>query len=131
MKEPKYIDAKKVNEYLIKTVMNDATDPLKHGAFNLGWRHGVLYAAFVLQNEPAADISRWISVTERLPEEICDSYWVCTDSGYQCECRWTNANRFWPNLTTDWHWNIFDIPQYTKVVAWMPLPYPYKGGEDE
>ena len=34
---------------------------------------------------PAVDIPRWIPVTERLPEEICDSYWVCTDSGYQCE----------------------------------------------
>ena len=74
---------------------------------------------------------RWIPVTERLPEEICDSYWVCTDSGYQCECRWTNINPFWTNLTTSWHWNIFDIPQYTTVVAWMPLPTPYKGGEEE
>lgn len=81
---------------------------------------------------PAADVApRWIPVTERLPEEICDSYWVCTDSGYQCECRWTNINSFWVNLTTDWHWNIFDIPQYTSVIAWMPLPTPYKGGEEE
>lgn len=72
---------------------------------------------------------RWIPVTERLPEEICDSYWVCTDSGYQCECRWTNINPFWANLTTVWHWNIFDIPQYTSVIAWMPLPEPYKEGE--
>ena len=74
---------------------------------------------------------KWIPVTERLPEEICNSYWICTDSGYQCECRWTNTNPIWTNLTTSWHWNIFDIPQYTTVVAWMPLPEPYKGGEEE
>ena len=41
------------------------------------------------------------------------------------ECRWTNANLFFSNLTTDWHWNIFDIPQHQKVIAWMSLPDPY------
>ena len=73
---------------------------------------------------------RWIPVTERLPEEECKHYWICTDRGYQCECRWTNVNHFWTNLTTDWHWNIFDVPQYSHVVAWMPLPEPYKRSED-
>lgn len=68
---------------------------------------------------------KWTSCDKELPKEIYDSYWVCTDSGFQCECRWTNINPFWSNLTTAWHWNIFDIPQYSKVVAWMPLPEPY------
>ena len=72
----------------------------------------------------------WIPVSERLPEEENKRYWICTDCGYQCECRWTNVNPFWTYLTTDWHWNIMDVPQYSKVVAWMPLPEPYKkGGE--
>lgn len=78
---------------------------------------------------PVVYIPQWIPVKDKLPEEICNSYWICTDSGYQCECRWTNINPFWSNLTTSWHWNIFDIPQYTTVVAWMPLPKPYKEGE--
>ena len=68
----------------------------------------------------------WIPVTERLPEEESNTYWICTNNGRQCECRWTNVNPFcWSYETTDWHWNIVDIPQYTKVVAWMPLPKPY------
>lgn len=72
----------------------------------------------------------WIPVSERLPEEENKRYWICTDCGYQCECRWTNVNPIWTYLTTDWHWNIMDVPQYSKVVAWMPLPEPYKkGGE--
>lgn len=73
----------------------------------------------------------WIPCSERLPEEKKAVYWVCNDSGEQFECRWTNANQVWTGLTTYWHWNIFDVPQYSKVVAWMPLPEPYKEKEDE
>ena len=73
----------------------------------------------------------WIPCSEQLPPEENKTYWVCTDNGHQHECRWTNANPIWTHLTTDWHWNIFDIPQYTKVVAWMELPKPYDGGEQD
>lgn len=72
---------------------------------------------------------RWIPCSERLPEQEKKSYWVCTDGGYQCQCRWTNINHFWTDLTTDWHWHIMDVPQYSKVVAWMPLPEPMREGE--
>ena len=68
---------------------------------------------------------RWIPVTERLPEEEKKRYWVCTDTEYQCECRWTN-NRFGMGEFDEWGWSIFDIPQYSHVVAWMPLPQPPK-----
>ena len=67
----------------------------------------------------------WIPVTERLPKAERKSYWVCTDTGYQCECRWTN-DRFGIRESDKWGWKIFDIPQYQKVVAWMPLPEPPK-----
>lgn len=74
-------------------------------------------------------IPRWIPCSERLPQEEKKTYWVCTDTGYQCECRWTNVNHLWTDLTTDWHWHIMDIPRYTEVVAWMPLPEPYEEGK--
>lgn len=67
----------------------------------------------------------WVPVSERLPDAEKKIYWVCTDSGYQCQCRWTNINHFWTDLTTDWHWHIGDVPQYSKVVAWRELPLPY------
>lgn len=74
---------------------------------------------------------RWIPVTERLPEHKKTCYWICTDTGYQCECRWTD-NRFgMGNLSGEWGWSIFDTPRYSKVVAWMPLPEPYKMDEVE
>lgn len=72
---------------------------------------------------------QWIPCSERLPEDGEKHYWVCTDTGYQCECRWTNINHFWTDLTTNWHWHIMDIPQYSHVVAWRELPEPWKEGE--
>jgi hypothetical protein len=73
---------------------------------------------------------RWIPVTEWLPKAERKSYWVCTDTGYQCECRWTN-NRFGIRELGEWGWCLFDIPPYQKVVAWMPLPCPYEPPKEE
>ena len=90
-----------------------------------------LYALPSAEAEPVKH-GRWIPCRERLPEGAKRTYWVCTDEGDQMECRWTNANIIFSNLTTDWHWNIFDIPQYQKVIAWMPLPEPYtEEGEEQ
>ena len=68
----------------------------------------------------------WIACSEMVPNPERKSYLVYLESGHVCECRWTNANMFLPDQTTEWHWNIFDIPQYDNVLAWMPLPTPYK-----
>lgn len=72
------------------------------------------------------DGNKWIPCSERLPDAEEKRYWVCTDGGYQCQCRWTNINHFWTDLTTDWHWHIGDVPQYSKVIAWMSLPPVYQ-----
>lgn len=82
----------------------------------------------MLSEKARADRPTWIPCSERLPKEEKKSYWVCADGGYQYQCRWTNINHFWTDLTTDWHWHKMDVPQHSKVVAWMPLPAPY-GGE--
>ena len=80
----------------------------------------VIDAQSTIEPEP-----HWIPISERLPDKDKKVYWVCTDSGYQCQCRWTNINHFWTDLTTDWHWHIMDVPQHTEVVAWRELPPPY------
>ena len=82
----------------------------------------VIDAQSTIEPEP-----HWIPVSERLPDAEKKVYWVCTDSGYQCQCRWTNVNHFWTNLTTDWHWHIMDVPKYSKVIAWKSLPKPPMG----
>ena len=74
-------------------------------------------------DESAEPKTKWIPVSEK-PKDEKRTYLVQFDGGGMCSCRWTNANPIWTELTTDWHWNIFDIPQYCKVVAWMDLePY--------
>ena len=74
----------------------------------------------------------WIPCSERLPEEKERSYWVCLETGGQCQCRWTNdMYGLGANKWSKWGWHIMDKPQYSKIVAWMPLPEPYRGGDSE
>ena len=94
-------------------------------AFDEGYKQG----RFDEKVETEMSLPKWIPVSEK-PKDEERTYLVQLDSGGMRSCRWTNANPFWTELTTDWHWNMFDIPQYCNVVAWMDLE-PYKGGEDE
>lgn len=66
----------------------------------------------------------WIPASKK-PEEEEKTYLIQTDGGYMCICKWTNVNHFWTDSTTDWHWHITDVLQYSKVIAWMSLPEPY------
>lgn len=66
---------------------------------------------------------RWIPVIERLPDEHEETYLITNDSGYMCSCRWTC------DISGKWDWHFRDVPQYTKVVAWMPLE-PYSGDSE-
>ena len=67
----------------------------------------------------------------RTDEPPCEKeeYLVQLETGGMVVGTWTNANPFWTDLTTDWHWT--HLPQFAKVVAWMPLPEPWKGADDE
>ena len=79
----------------------------------------------IVNHQPTIDAQpHWIPCSERLPRKEKKRYWVCTDTEYQCECRWTN-NRFGLG-EGEWGWSIFDTPQYSKPIAWMPLPKPYE-----
>ena len=83
-----------------------------------------------LSRVPSAELEqRWIPVTERLPKKENKSYWICTDTKHQCECRWTN-NIYGIGKSNNWGWSIFDIPQYTRIIAWMPLPEVYEVSDE-
>jgi hypothetical protein len=68
---------------------------------------------------------KWIPVTERLPEDDEDVLVTYIgDAGYSfIEMVWFNGGKF---LSQDGKFEI------SNVLAWMPLPEPYKrGGEEE
>lgn len=71
---------------------------------------------------PSAEPQRWIPVTERLPvieNNIGKRVLVTTSWGMACEAWYCKD-----------HWEIHDISyKLTSVIAWQPLPEPYKGGD--
>lgn len=82
-------------------------------------------AVMKIEQLPSAQPNqRWTPVAEGLPEKKEKKYWICTDSKYQCQAKWTNDRYGFGRLSEYWGW--VGIPQYTTVVAWMPLPEPYK-----
>ena len=90
--------------------------------------HSVIFESQIDALPSAEPKTGWIPVSEK-PKDEKRTYLVQLDSGGMCSCRWTNANPICTELTIDWHWNIFDIPQYCKVVAWMDLK-PYRDDRD-
>ena len=69
----------------------------------------------IMVNEPTADVveqTRWIPVSERLPEE--DGCYLVTTTG-------TNNDIIDIAYYTDGIWH-----KASRIKAWMPLPEPYK-----
>lgn len=67
-------------------------------------------------------VGRWIPVSERLPEESSNYCLCCDKNGYM-------AIGFISKYSKEW---VFDDDEaYMKVVAWMPLPEPYKAESEE
>lgn len=78
----------------------------------------------VLMTLPSAEPKTgWIPVSERLPDDS-DCYLVTTSWG-DVEQIWFAHKKDYDITESEW-WETDDNP-----VAWMPLPEPYKGGEEE
>ena len=95
--------------------------------FNIG-----LTAAEVAIKE-LSSAPRWIPCEERTPKIDMsyphhEDYLVQYESGDMDVASWSNVNRFWTDHVTEPYWNCV---QFAKVVAWMPLPEPWKGEDDD
>ena len=81
---------------------------------------------------PVQPEQRWIPVTERFPEE---DHWLggsgrqfsdevlVSVTNYDDEDIWTYISQ-----TIDGEWAL-ELPNHCKIIAWMPLPAPYREGE--
>ena len=64
--------------------------------------------------EVAQPETQWIPVSERLPEERGFYLTTTKDKAVYCD-----------------YWNEDNFDRTEMVIAWMPLPEPYRGGEKE
>ena len=87
--------------------------------------------AYEAYNREKADANKWIPCSERLPD--LDKYVLCTvnDQGEGNEvammCLTTSIkpdDYYWTDYAGEYSWELCE------VVAWMPLPEPYKGEEE-
>lgn len=94
------------------------------------YKHGLPGSALDIVNTLLNDFEQdekengWIPVSERLPEES-DYYMACIHdeilNKYYCRSEWFSINN---NYYGELVW--IDLKSYEKVVAWRPLPEPYK-----
>lgn len=109
------------NGWALNETLDQAADAIEElHRENESYANTINEASEILRNRLK---SKWISVEDALPKNELETYWVYTSVGSQHSCRWTN-NRFGLGVSDKWGWSVFDIPQYTVVTYWMPLPEP-------
>ena len=91
--------------------------------------------------EPERKTGGWIPCSERLPEKHqmvlttikgVDLFRECVDKNF-FEALATAQKRTWVSvgyLGDDGWYGADGFPQIVQPIAWMPLPEPWKGGED-
>ena len=99
---------------------NAVCDELKRNPTMAIWR-----TMNAIDNLPSAK-QGWIPCSERLPEYDGDAYLV-TDYCEQINRKRIHVSYCYINKEGFWS----DVPWGYKVIAWMPLPEPYKGEENE
>ena len=106
------------------------------------WQELMEMAITALQNEPV-----WIPVSERLPEELVpvNVTWInrnpepyyaeIKDVPFACTAVYYNGKWYWwSSVCTDYlkeygEYNVDLVDKDIDIVAWMPLPEPYRESE--
>ena len=79
-----------------------------------------------IRHLPSADAD-WIPCSERLPSmrtEVIYSFDGIVSTGYM-------TDRDFNGEKMELHWEDLESGATIEPIAWMPLPKPYKGGDDE
>lgn len=96
-------------------------DIMSQPPFDKGYFNGVTFG--ITFKEPffeADKKSGWIPCSERLPEKH-GYYIVQTDGSRNNVIDIAEYGLFWHNMKLDMMWH-----KASKIIAWMPLPEPYK-----
>lgn len=140
-----------MNKYkeALNTIVDAIRDYVSYREFDLLPSENEIYGAMALLRKLVnkADSFEWIPVTERLPEEYESAF-----AKYYGTDQWNNT--LWrakskevlvcfeyvdgsrsvrSSFTMDGKWNIERkrVLHDLKVIAWMPMPEPYKENENE
>ena len=140
-----------MNKYkeALNTIVDAIRDYVSYREFDLLLSENKIYGAMALLRKLVnkADSFEWIPVTERLPEEYESDF-----AKYYGTDQWNNT--LWrakskevlvcfeyvdgsrcvrSSFTMDGKWNIERkrVLHDLKVIAWMPMPEPYKENENE
>ena len=91
--------------------------------------HDVYTATAIIKSVPSADRPQeWIPCSERLPSEkdyIGDVVIWCTDKSIVGVGWYYESTKSWATIDDTFP------PILGEVIAWMPLPKPWKGADDE
>lgn len=86
---------------------------------------GIYLVEKVIEKLPSVQPEpHWIPCSERLPEESGSYLCTCLD-GHRSM---VTQVKFHPRIKS---WNLTGARAYWKVVAWQPLPEPWKGEKNE
>ena len=97
-------------------------------AYDEGYRQG----RYDEKAEGERKAGRWIPCSERLPEAKGHKPYLITEAHYDPECIGRFVEIDWYDARDDERvpsWDDHEEKDGIRVVAWMPLPEPYKGGE--
>ena len=115
------IDADKLEE--LCNIMADKCDGIGESIWNQ-FRTTVEWSPTV----DAVEAPRWIPVTERLPN--------ANEKKYRVRRYYLVQNEYGDMMVASWNGVVWEQmyrykPVEDKVVAWMPLPKPWKGEDDD
>ena len=93
-------------------------------AFEKGFRIGVKKGAST--NRP----QEWIPCSERMPNDSDDVLITIKGNNFVSDGTYAGyySNRWWYMCEDG---EVTDVPILANVIAWMPLPEPWKGADDE
>ena len=87
------------------------------------WKNiGLTNALHIMQDLPSVQPERWIPVSERLPD-----MW---DERYLVSLAWGGIGVMEYKSTGFHNYGSFTPVSIESIIAWMPLPEPYKGEQE-